>query len=70
MIRRHSDPGRQIPDDCGRRRVPHGPIVYRSTERPIAKADANTRAVFGDYISIYDIQGWGILVRVPPVRVR
>ncbi|MGH9850822.1 MAG: type I restriction endonuclease subunit R, partial [Blastocatellia bacterium] len=26
------------------------------TGTPIAKADANTRAVFGDYISIYDIQ--------------
>jgi len=23
---------------------------------PIEKTDANTRAVFGDYISIYDIQ--------------
>ncbi|KAB2969329.1 MAG: HsdR family type I site-specific deoxyribonuclease [Thermoanaerobaculia bacterium] len=26
------------------------------TGTPIAKADANTRAVFGDYISVYDIQ--------------
>src|ERR1700726_749338 len=26
------------------------------TGTPIEKADANTRAVFGDYISIYDIQ--------------
>jgi len=26
------------------------------TGTPIAKTDANTRAVFGDYISIYDIQ--------------
>lgn len=26
------------------------------TGTPIGKADANTRAVFGDYISIYDIQ--------------
>jgi len=26
------------------------------TSTPIEKADANTRAVFGDYISIYDIQ--------------
>ena len=26
------------------------------TGTPIEKADANTRAVFGDYISVYDIQ--------------
>lgn len=26
------------------------------TGTPIENADANTRAVFGDYISIYDIQ--------------
>ena len=26
------------------------------TGTPIEKTDANTRAVFGDYISIYDIQ--------------
>ena len=26
------------------------------TGTPIEKADANTRAVFGDYITIYDIQ--------------
>ena len=29
-------------------------IVFTGT--PIEKMDANTRAVFGDYISIYDIQ--------------
>jgi type I restriction enzyme R subunit len=28
----------------------------RFTGTPIEKTDANTRAVFGDYISIYDIQ--------------
>src|SRR5438093_1405743 len=27
------------------------------TGTPIEKADANTRAVFGEYISVYDIQG-------------
>ena len=32
---------------------PHLPPV---TGTPIEKTDANTRAVFGDYISIYDIQ--------------
>ena len=34
----------------GRRRLP--PV----SGTPIEKTDANTRAVFGDYISIYDIQ--------------
>jgi type I site-specific restriction-modification system R (restriction) subunit len=34
----------------GRPRLP--PV----TGTPIEKTDANTRAVFGDYISIYDIQ--------------
>jgi len=30
--------------------------LYRFTGTPIEKTDANTRAVFGDYISVYDIQ--------------
>ena len=34
----------------GRPRLP--PV----TGAPVEKTDANTRAVFGDYISIYDIQ--------------
>src|SRR5438552_2532899 len=35
--------------------LPHASFVG-FTGRPIEKTDANTRAVFGDYISIYDIQ--------------
>ncbi len=35
--------------------LPHASFVG-FTGTPIEKADANTRAVFGDYISIYDIQ--------------
>jgi type I restriction enzyme R subunit len=35
--------------------VPHASFIG-FTGTPIEKADANTRAVFGDYISIYDIQ--------------
>ena len=31
-------------------------FALRPTGTPIEKTDANTRAVFGDYISIYDIQ--------------
>ena len=30
--------------------------LFGFTGTPIEKTDANTRAVFGDYISIYDIQ--------------
>ena len=36
--------------------LPIGPRLPPVTITPIEKADANTRAVFGDYISIYDIQ--------------
>ena len=32
------------------------PLLSASQERPSNFKDANTRAVFGDYISIYDIQ--------------
>jgi type I restriction enzyme, R subunit len=32
------------------------PSFIGFTGTPIEKTDANTRAVFGDYISIYDIQ--------------
>ncbi len=35
--------------------LPHASFVG-FTGTPIEKADANTRAVFGDYISVYDIQ--------------
>jgi type I restriction enzyme R subunit len=35
--------------------LPHASFIG-FTGTPIEKADANTRAVFGDYISIYDIQ--------------
>jgi type I restriction enzyme R subunit len=35
--------------------LPHATFIG-FTGTPIAKADANTRAVFGDYISVYDIQ--------------
>jgi len=35
--------------------LPNG-LFIRFTGTPIEKTDANTRAVFGDYISIYDIQ--------------
>jgi type I restriction enzyme R subunit len=37
------------------------------TGTPIEKADANTRAVFGDYISIYDIQR-AVEDKAPPCR--
>jgi len=33
-----------------------GEMSYGFTGTPIEKPDANTRAVFGDNISIYDIQ--------------
>ncbi|MDF1500848.1 MAG: type I restriction endonuclease subunit R [Anaerolineales bacterium] len=35
--------------------LPHASFIA-FTGTPIEKADANTRAVFGDYISVYDIQ--------------
>ena len=35
--------------------LPHASFIG-FTGTPIEKTDANTRAVFGDYISIYDIQ--------------
>src|SRR5207253_10527993 len=35
--------------------LPHASFVG-FTGTPVEKADANTRAVFGDYISVYDIQ--------------
>src|SRR6185437_15323782 len=35
--------------------LPHASFVG-FTGTPIERADANTRAVFGDYISVYDIQ--------------
>ena len=35
--------------------LPHAPFIG-FTGTPIEKTDANTRAVFGDYISVYDIQ--------------
>ena len=35
--------------------LPHASFVG-FTGTPIEKADASTRAVFGDYISVYDIQ--------------
>ena len=35
--------------------LPHASFIG-FTDTPIEKTDANTRAVFGDYISIYDIQ--------------
>jgi type I restriction enzyme, R subunit len=35
--------------------LPDAPFIG-FTSMPIKKTDANTRAVFGDYISIYDIQ--------------
>src|SRR5690606_35366519 len=38
-----------------REALPHASFVG-FTGTPIEKADANTRAVFGDYISIYDIE--------------
>jgi type I restriction enzyme, R subunit len=38
-----------------REALPHASFIgFPGT--PIEKADANTRAVFGDYISVYDIQ--------------
>ncbi len=37
--------------------LPHASVVHKTAPgTPIEKTDANTRAVFGDYISIYDIQ--------------
>jgi type I restriction enzyme R subunit len=38
-----------------REALPHASFIG-FTGTPIEKADANTRAVFGDYISVYDIQ--------------
>ena len=35
--------------------LPHASFIG-FTGTPIEKTDANTRAVFGDYISVYDIQ--------------
>ena len=35
--------------------LPHASVIG-FTGTPIELADANTRAVFGDYISVYDIQ--------------
>ena len=35
--------------------LPHASFIG-FTDTPIAKADANTRSVFGDYISVYDSQ--------------
>ncbi len=35
--------------------LPHASFIG-FTGTPIEKTDANTRAVFGDYVSIYDIQ--------------
>ena len=42
-----------MPDTCGTR-CPTSPS-WGSPGTPIELEDANTRAVFGDYISVYDI---------------
>jgi len=50
------------------------PSFIGFTGMPIEKTDANTRAVFGDYISIYDIQRYSppktsTLIPNPPARL-
>ena len=60
--RRHRRRGAPQPVRLHRRlRPPHARrpaerLVHRLHRHAIEKADANTRAVFGDYISVYDIQ--------------
>jgi len=53
-LREYGDGGLVLSSNL-RDALPNAPFIG-FTGKPIKQTDANTRAVFGDYISIYDIQ--------------